>query len=266
VNVGRSFRPCMNHRPARETRPDDFPGATDAPASLQRPSRIPEKGTTQVSTLTIKSTIAALCLGLALFASPARAQDAAKIDAAKTAQEAAAHAEHGHETQELIAQPNQGAASAVTTLVVFGLVFAVLATAVWPKILKGLKDREHKIREVIESAEMARQQAKDALEQYQQSLAQARAEAAKMLETTRAQQAQLAAELKAKADTELAQLRERAMKDIDAAKRAAVSEIYNESGRLAATMAAKILRRAVNADDTQKLIDESIRELQASRN
>ena len=171
-----------------------------------------------------------------------------------------------HETQELIAKPNQGVATAITTLVVFGLVFGVLATAVWPKILKGLKDREHKIREEIESAEMARQQAKDALEQYQQSLAQARAEAAKMLETTRAQQAQLATELKAKADGELAQLRERAMKDIDAAKRAAVSEIYNESGRLAAAMATKILRRAVNPDDTQKLIDESISELQASRN
>jgi F0F1-type ATP synthase membrane subunit b/b' len=31
-------------------------------------------------------------------------------------------------------------------------------------------------------------------------------------------------------------------------------------------MATKILRRAVNPDDTQKLIDESISELQASRN
>ena len=213
-----------------------------------------QKGTTLVSNLKIKSSIAAMFLGLALVASAARAAD----DAAAAAK--------AYEKQELIAKPNQGAATAITTLVVFGLVFGVLATAVWPKILKGLKDREQKIREEIESAEMARQQAKDALEQYQQSLAQARTEAAKMLETTRAQQAQLAAELKSKADTELAQLRERAMKDIEAAKRAAVSEIYNESGRLAATMAAKILRRAVNADDTQKLIDESIRELQASRN
>ena len=213
-----------------------------------------QKGTTLVSNLKITSTIAAMFLGLALLTSNVRADDAA------------AAAGKAYEKQELIAKPNQGVATAITTLVVFGLVFGVLATAVWPKILKGLKDREHKIREEIESAEMARQQAKDALEQYQQSLAQARAEAAKMLETTRAQQAQLAAELKAKADGELSQLRERAMKDIDAAKRAAVSEIYNESGRLAAAMATKILRRAVNPDDTQKLIDESISELQASRN
>ena len=84
---------------------------------------------------------------------------------------------------------------------VFAVVFVILAKAVWPKILGGLKDRENKIREEIEGAELARQQAKDALEQYQQSLAQARAEAQKMIETTKAQQATLAAELRAKADT-----------------------------------------------------------------
>jgi F-type H+-transporting ATPase subunit b len=173
---------------------------------------------------------------------------------------------HAHESQGLIASVSQGVVTSVTTLVVFGLVFGVLATAVWPKILKGLKDRENKIREEIESAEMARQQAKDALEQYQKSLADARAEATKMLETTRAQQAQLAADLKAKADVELTAMRERALKDIETAKRAAVSELYSQSSQLAAIMAGKILRRSVTAEDSQRLLDESIQQLQSGRN
>jgi F-type H+-transporting ATPase subunit b len=173
---------------------------------------------------------------------------------------------HAHETQGLIASVSQGVVSSVATLVVFGLVFGVLATAVWPKILKGLKDRENKIREEIESAEMARQQAKDALEQYQKSLADARAEATKMLETTRAQQAQLAADLKAKADVELTAMRERALKDIESAKRAAVSELYSQSSQLAAIMAGKILRRSVTAEDSQRLLEESIQQLQSGRN
>jgi len=174
--------------------------------------------------------------------------------------------DHAHEAQGLIASVSQGVVSSVATLVVFGLVFGVLATAVWPKILKGLKDRENKIREEIESAEMARQQAKDALEQYQKSLADARAEATKMLETTRAQQAQLAADLKAKADVELTAMRERALKDIETAKRAAVSELYSQSSQLAAIMAGKILRRSVTAEDSQRLLDESIQQLQSGRN
>ena len=122
-------------------------------------------------------------------------------------------------------------------------------------------ESENKIREEIESAEMARQQAKDALEQYQMSLAQARAEAAKMLETTRTQQAQLAADLKAKADVELSQMRERALRDIEGARRAAVAEIYAHAGSLANDIAGKILRRNVNADDTNRLVEESLAQL-----
>lgn len=170
------------------------------------------------------------------------------------------------DTPSVVPTVKQGIVSAAATLVVFSIVLAILGTLVWPKILGGLRDRENKIREEIDSAEMARQQAKDALEQYQRSLADARAEAAKMLETTRAQQAQLAADLRAKADQELGLLRERAMKDIDNAKRAAVSELYAHSGQIASAMASKILRRNVSNEDTQRLIEDSLQQLQANSN
>jgi len=170
-----------------------------------------------------------------------------------------------HPSQGLIASVSQGVVSAIATLLVFGIVFAILATLVWPKILKGLRDRENKIREEIESAEMARIQAKDALEQYQISLAQARAEAAKMLETTRAQQAQLAADLKAKADIDLGQMRERAMRDIESASRAAIAQIYSQTGALANDVASKILRRHVTSEDTNRLVEESLGQLAATR-
>ena len=172
----------------------------------------------------------------------------------------------GADDAQVIPPVNQGIMPMVVTVVVFLVVFAVLSLMVWPNIAKGLADRENKIREEIESAEMARKQAKDALEQYQQSLAQARAEAQKMLETTKAQQTALAAELKAKADAELSQMRERAMKDIEAAKRAAVAEIYGEAANLATTMAGKILRRQVNAGDQKALVEETLAQLQGMKN
>jgi len=172
----------------------------------------------------------------------------------------------GGDTPSVVPTIKQGVVSAAATLVVFSIVLAVLGTLVWPKILGGLRDRENKIREEIDSAEMARQQAKDALEQYQRSLADARAEAAKMLESTRAQQAQLATDLRAKADQELGLMRERAMKDIENAKRAAVSELYAHSGQIASAMASKILRRNVSNEDTQRLIEDSLQQLQANSN
>jgi len=165
-----------------------------------------------------------------------------------------------------IATTKQGVATAVTALVVFALVFGVLATKVWPVISKALDERADKIKSEIAAAEQARKEAKDALDQYNKSLAQARAEAQKMLEQTKAQQVALAADLKAKAEVELGALRERATKDIEAAKRAAIAEIYSEATTLATTVASKILRREIKPDDQRQLVEESLRQLQAARN
>ena len=157
-------------------------------------------------------------------------------------------------------------APAIAALIVFAVVFIVLATAVWPKILKGLNERAAKIREEIASAEAARKQAKDALDEYEANLAEARAEAKSMLEQTKAEQAKLAQELKAKAEAEAAQLRERAMRDIETAKRSAINEIYADAANLATQVAGKILAREISAADQAKLVEESLAELQGSRN
>lgn len=174
---------------------------------------------------------------------------------------AAGDAAHGSDQQPVIASPKQGAVTGIVAAVVFMLVLGVLSATAWPKILKGLKDREHKIREEIEAAEMARKQAKDALEQYERSLNEARAEAQKMLEKTRSQQQALADELRAKADVELAAMKDKARRDIEAAKRDALSEIYATSADLATGAASKILRREVNSGDSRRLVEETLGEL-----
>ncbi|MEO1511407.1 MAG: F0F1 ATP synthase subunit B, partial [Planctomycetota bacterium] len=173
-------------------------------------------------------------------------------------------APEGVEDAELIPTPKQGLATLVTAIVAFAVVCFVLYALVWPKITSGLDERAAKIREEIASAEAARAQAKSALEEYEASLAQARAESQRMLDETKSKQTELAAELKAKADRELAHMRDRAMRDIEAAKKAALSEIYNESVDLAAMMAAKILQREVSASDEERLLKESLDELQTA--
>lgn len=188
---------------------------------------------------------------------------------AQTGTDAHAGHDHAHDLHEkagVVPTISQGIVPMIVSLVVFAAVLAILSAKVWPKVVQGLKDRENKIREEIESAEMARQQAKDALEQYQQSLSQARAEAQKMIESARQQQAVLSAQLRAQADAELAALRDRARKDIEAAKRAAVAELYNEATSLATLVASKVLKRQVTQTDTNALVEESVKQLTALRN
>ncbi|MEM7755288.1 MAG: F0F1 ATP synthase subunit B [Planctomycetota bacterium] len=160
----------------------------------------------------------------------------------------------------------QGIISAITAVIVFGIVLFILGTQVWPKITKGLDDRSNKILSEIEAAEASRAQAKAALEEYEKSLAEARSESQKMLDETKAQQASLAADLRAKADRELNDMRERAMRDIDTAKKAALNEIYAESVTLATAIAGKILQREVTVDDQNRLVEESLGELKAAAN
>jgi F-type H+-transporting ATPase subunit b len=173
--------------------------------------------------------------------------------------------EAAHEVVGALPSASQGAVTGITAIVVFGAVFAVLALKVWPTIAKGLDDRANKIRDEIRSAEQARKQAREALEQYEQSLKEARMEAQKMLDKARAQQQVMLDEMKAKNEVEIVQMREKARKDIDAAKKEALAELYGTASELAASAASKILRREVSAGDTRRLMDETMGQLAGTR-
>jgi len=151
--------------------------------------------------------------------------------------------------------------SLVTTIVVFLLFFAVAATMVWPKILKGLDEREQKIRLEIESAEAARAEAADSLTRQEAELAEARKEAKATRDRAKAEAAAHAAELRAKAEAELDALRTQAHREIESAREAALKDISNHAAELATAAASRIIERELNAGDQQDLVEASLKEM-----
>ncbi len=151
--------------------------------------------------------------------------------------------------------------SFITAILVFGVAFFILYKAVWPKLLKGLDERDGKIRGEILAAEEARKRADEALKEYERSLAQAKSEANAMVEQTKAEQSRLAAELRSQAETELNELRDSARRNIEAAKRAALAEIYQEASTLSIAVAEKILQREINERDQSRLVEETLAEI-----
>lgn len=143
-------------------------------------------------------------------------------------------------------------------IVVFLAAFGILAKFAWPSIIKGLDEREQKILGEINAAEEARARADAALKEYESSLAEARAEANKMIEQTKAEQSRLAAELRAESEQQASHLMGEARRNIEAMKKAAVAELYQEAARAAGLMAQRILEREVNADDQKRLVDEAV--------
>ncbi|MEM7625156.1 MAG: F0F1 ATP synthase subunit B [Planctomycetota bacterium] len=150
------------------------------------------------------------------------------------------------------------------TVIVFGIFFAILSTAVWPKILGGLQAREDKQREDLASAEKAKAEAEKTLAEYSEKLAEARKEAQSIVAEARTAAQQAANADKAKIEAEIAQMKAAAKADIDAARESALSDLYAQAATLSTTIAGKILKREINESDQQSLVNESVEQFKAN--
>jgi F-type H+-transporting ATPase subunit b len=68
-----------------------------------------------------------------------------------------------------------------------------------------------------------------------------------------------------KAQAEAEEIRERSTKEIEAARDAALRDIYAKTADLATSVAEKIIRRSLNAADQQDLVRQSLEQLQEVR-
>ena len=148
-----------------------------------------------------------------------------------------------------------------TTVVVFVLFLLLAMKFVWPHILKGLDQRDQKLRDDLEAADEARKQAKAALAEYEQELLSARNEAGAMISKARNDAKVAAEELRANNTRELAELKKAATTEIESAKKAAIVELHAEASTLAVAIASRVLGREISASDQQALVDETLAEL-----
>ncbi len=171
----------------------------------------------------------------------------------------------GHDEPSLIAGPPKGLVTSITTLVIFALLLAVLGKFAWGPIASGLKAREERIRRDIADAEAARARAEATLREYNARLATAEQKVRDMLAGATAQGEQIAAEINARAQHEAEEARQRAMREIDAAGKHAITEIYDKAAEISTSIAEKILRRNINANDQRDLVQESLNQLESTR-
>ena len=175
---------------------------------------------------------------------------------------AAAAADGGHSEPELIAPPAAGLIPAVTTLIIFCLLLAILGKYAWGPIASGLKAREEKIRRDIADAEAARARAEETLRQYNAQLAAAEERVRELLGKATADGERLATNIRMKAQQESEEIKERANRDIEASRDAAVRQVREEAVSVAIAAAEKILRRNLNPDDQRDLVRGSLDQLE----
>jgi F-type H+-transporting ATPase subunit b len=153
----------------------------------------------------------------------------------------------------------------ISAILVFLILLAILHKKAWGPILKGLQDREGKIRQDLVDAEAAAARANETLKQYEAKLAEAQGDALKIVDQSRADAQRLAQQMKDDTQQQIQQMRQRATQDIMAAKEQALNQIYDEVAGVSTSVAGRILQREINPEDQQALIEESLKELASLR-
>jgi F-type H+-transporting ATPase subunit b len=152
----------------------------------------------------------------------------------------------------------------IYTLVVFGLLFFILAKFAWGPFTEGLRKREQGLLDLRLQAARDRQAAEETRAALQKELADAQDKIRAMLDEARRDADALRTTEREAGVKEAAAERERAKREIEVAKDTALDEIYRTAVDLATNLSAKTLGRQITADDHRKLLDESLAELRQS--
>ena len=150
----------------------------------------------------------------------------------------------------------------IYTLVVFGLLFFILARFAWGPMMEGLEKREATIQKAYDDAQKARDDAQQALADVQTQMAATSGQVAAMIEEARRDSQVLRDKMQVEARAEIATERDRLRREIDLAREQALSEIRTQAVQLSTLITAKVIQRNLSQEDHQRLLDESIAEMQ----
>ena len=152
----------------------------------------------------------------------------------------------------------------IWTLIAFAITFFVLRKYAFGPIQKTIDDRRDRIRQAVEEADNARDEARDLLEQNRAILAQARSESAEILaETRKVADAQLD---RAKQDAEAERQRrlEDTRKQIDAETVRAIGQIRSEVAGLTVEATQRVVGKVLDSADQRRLVEEAVQGLDFS--
>jgi F-type H+-transporting ATPase subunit b len=140
----------------------------------------------------------------------------------------------------------------------FLIVLGVLMKFAFPALKKGLKQREETIREELESASRAREEAEAEAALYRAQIGDARNEANTILEEARADAERIRREMLERAEAEAAEVRQRAQEDIRLAQERAMSDLRAQVTDLSIDLAEKVVEHSLDRQTQVALIERYI--------
>jgi len=147
------------------------------------------------------------------------------------------------------------------TVVTFVVLMLVLKKFAWKPILTALDQRESAIKESLEKAEKAKEEAQKILDENQANLAKAEEESKKIISQSRAYAEKLKEQILQESKVEAKKIIEEASAEIDRKKDAAFDELKGQVAEIAIQAAEKILKENLDKNTQTKIVDKYISEI-----
>jgi F-type H+-transporting ATPase subunit b len=155
--------------------------------------------------------------------------------------------------------------SLVAYLVNFILLLGILGVFAYKPLMRMLDERTERIRESLEAADLARQEAANAQEAIQEQITEARREGQRIMDQTREAAERLRTEEMEKARQEAEAFVERARADIQRERDTALQEVRASFGDLAITAAERVIRSSLDRTAHESLIAQVLEEGESLR-
>jgi F-type H+-transporting ATPase subunit b len=144
------------------------------------------------------------------------------------------------------------------TVLTFVLLLVVLKKVAWGPILDALEARENEIKDALNAAEKAREEAERVSSDYEDAIRKAQAEAQQIISDAKTAGEKVKLDLEAIASVKADEIIEKAKAQIDAERVKVISEIKTVAVEISLFAAAKVIERNLDSDDNRKLVNEAL--------
>ncbi len=148
----------------------------------------------------------------------------------------------------------------IAYLITFGILLAILFLFAYKPILRMLDQRSDRIRESLEAADRAREEASSSRQAIEDQLNEARREGQRLLDQAREASERYRGEEMDRARQEAEAFVERARTDIQRERDTAIQEVRSNFGDLAITAAERVIRRSLDRQAHEDLITQVLEE------
>lgn len=142
------------------------------------------------------------------------------------------------------------------TLIVFIILFGVLAWKAYPQILAAVEAREKALEDTIQSAARDREEAARVLAEHKAALDASRGEAQKMIVDARAAAERVRSDLVEQAHAEQTSMLARARQEIESEKAKAIQALRKEAVDLAIAGASKVIEKNLDQQGNRELVEK----------